>query len=215
MPVDPAVADESITPAVLAGQDGVVRVEGTAPSCSRQVTGSGFVYAPDMVVTNAHVVAGVVDPVVTQLDGDRHDAEVVYFDPSADLAVLRVPDLTAPALTFGTSVATGDPVATLGYPGGGALKTEPGRVRTRREIAGPDIYHTETVTREVYALRAHVLPGDSGGPVMAPDGTVVGVVFAASLDDADTAYAFTADEVQPVIERGIASKHQVGTGACA
>lgn len=214
-PADPPVLGESITTAVLATEPSVVRVQGPAPSCARQVTGSGFVYAPGVVVTNAHVVAGVLEPVVTQRDGSRYAAQVVHFDPEADIAVLRVPDLTAPPLRFAGDLDAGDPVATMGYPGGGDLVTGAARIRTQRVIVGPDIYGTSTVAREVYALRAEVRPGGSGGPLVAPDGTVVGVVFAASLDDPDTAYAFTADEVRPVIELGLAATSAAATGACA
>jgi len=214
-PIEPPAPDESITPPVLAVQASVVRVQGLAPSCARTVTGSGFVFAPEVVVTNAHVVAGVEAPRVLAQDGTDLAAQVVSFDPEADLAVLRVPGLAAPPVRFGGDVDAGDPVATMGYPGGGALLVGPGRVRTERVIIGPDIYGTSNVAREVYALRAQVRPGDSGGPLVAPDGTVVGVVFAASLDDPDTSYAFTAREALPEITAGAASTAAVPTGQCA
>lgn len=215
VPVEPPAPDQSITPAVLAVQASVVRVQGLASSCARNVTGSGFVYAPGVVITNAHVVAGVEAPRVLAQDGTDLSAEVVWFDPEADIAVLRVPGLAAPPVPYGGDVDAGDPVATIGYPGGGSLLVGPSRVRTEQVIIGPDIYGTSNVAREVFALRAQVQPGDSGGPLVAPDGTVVGIVFAASLDDPDTAYAFTAREALPVITLGAASTTAVSTGKCA
>lgn len=214
-PIEAPATDESITPAVTAAQASVVRVQGQAPSCARTVTGSGFVYAPGVVVTNAHVVAGVEAPRVLAQDRTDLAAQVVFFDPEADIAVLRVPGLAAPSARFGGDVDAGDPVATIGYPGGGPLVVGPSRVRTERVIIGPNIYGTSNVAREVYALRAQVRPGDSGGPLVAPDGTVVGIVFAASLDDPDTAYAFTAREALPEITAGVASTTAVPTGQCA
>lgn len=214
-PIDPPAPDESITAEVTAAQASVVRVQGLAPSCARTITGSGFVYAPGVVVTNAHVVAGVEEPRVLAQDGADLLAQVVAFDPEADIAVLRVPGLGAPPLDFGGDVDAGDPVATIGYPGGGPIQVGPARIRTERVILGPDIYGTTNVAREVYALRARVMPGDSGGPLVAPDGTVVGVVFAASLDDAETAYAFTAAESLPAITQGVSSPTEVSTGRCA
>ena len=120
-PVEPPAADESITAAVRRAQASVVRVQGVAPSCARTITGSGFVFAPGVVVTNAHVVAGVEEPRVLAQDGTELAAQVMSFDPEADIAVLRVPGLAAPPLPFGGDVDPGDPVATLGYPGGGSL----------------------------------------------------------------------------------------------
>lgn len=214
-PIGPPVTDESITAAVLADQASVVRIQGLAPSCARTITGSGFVYAPGVVVTNAHVVAGVEAPRVLAQDGTDLAAQVMSFNPEADIAVLRVPGLVPAPLPFGGDRDAGDPVATIGYPGGGPLHVGAGRVRAERVIVGPDIYGTTNVAREVYALRAEVRPGDSGGPLIGPDGTVVGIVFAASLDDAETAYAFTAREALPAIALGVASTAAVSTGQCA
>jgi S1-C subfamily serine protease len=211
-PVDPPAADESITLAVRNAAASVVRVQGIA--CGEGVTGSGFVYAAGVVVTNAHVVAGVTEPRVVTRDGQRLVAQVVEFAPEVDIAVLLVRGLTATPLSFGGTAGPDDPAAVIGYPGGGRQTIEPARVRTERVIVGPDIYDKERVVRDVYALRSTVLPGDSGGPLVAPNGTVLGVVFAASLEDRDTGYALTAEEAGPAIAAGVARRSPVGTGPC-
>src|SRR5207237_587636 len=134
-PVDPPADDESITPAVLAAEASVVRVQGIA--CSEGITGSGFVYAPGYVVTNAHVVAGVKDPRVVDRDGRTYDATVVAFASDIDVAVLAVKSLSAAPLALGGVADTDDPAAALGYPGGGPFHAEPARIRIQRIIVGP------------------------------------------------------------------------------
>lgn len=213
-PVDPAVDGESVTPAVRAASASVLRVQGDAASCLKTMTGTGWVYAQDLVVTNAHVVAGVDDPAVIDALGRSTAARVVLFDPAADLAVLRVDGLALPALAFGGVLSDGDAAAVVGYPGGGPLRFEPARVRAQRAIVGPDIYGAEQVAREVYSLRTVVRPGESGGPLVNPSGVVVGIVFAASLEDPETGYAFTADQARPTLEAGLRAAQAVSTGAC-
>jgi len=214
-PVDAAALDESVTAAVRAAARSVLRVQGDAASCASIMTGTGWVYARDLVVTNAHVVAGVDEPVVVDAAGRTTLGRVVLFDPAADLAVLRVDGLDLPPIAFGGGLDAGAPATVVGYPGGGDLRLEAARVRTERVIVGPDIYGNDQVTREVYSLRTVVLPGDSGGPLVSPAGVVVGVVFAASLEDSETGYAFTAEQVTPTLERGLLAAASVPTGACA
>lgn len=194
----------------------IVRVVGEARECSRRVEGTGFVFAPHRVLTNAHVVGGVTDPVVEVGGlGRRLAAEVVLYDPRRDLAVLAVPDLNAPALTFHQTVRRGSDAVVAGFPRGGPYRLEPARVREEIHAKGPDIYGTTTVTREVLSLRSHVEPGNSGGPLLAPDGQVYGVIFAKSRDDAVTGYALTADEVAPVLAGGRAATTRADTLGCA
>ena len=177
--------------AVQASRGSIIKVRGIAPSCSRQVEGSGFVYGAQRVMTNAHVVAGVQSPRVV-LGASQLPARVVLFDPDRDVAVLAVPDLDRPALAFSAPAAPGANAIVAGYPEDGPFSAVPARVRNRQFARGPDIYSQGTVTRDIYAVRAKVLPGNSGGPLLATDGRVYGVVFAAATDDADTGYALTA-----------------------
>lgn len=212
-PPDPTVAD---SPQISAARDSIVKITGTAPSCSRQLEGSGFVYARRHVMTNAHVVAGVRNPVL-QVGGvgKRYQARVIVFDSDRDLAVLYAPDLPAPALQFETDAQRGDQSVVAGFPADGPYQLEAARIRDTIDARGPDIYHRRQVTREVYSLYADVEPGNSGGPLLSLDGGVYGVVFAKSLDDPNTGYALTADEAAPVARAGRAAEDRVSTGACA
>lgn len=178
---------------------------GTAQSCGKVLEGTGFVFGNRRVMTNAHVVGGVDEPTV-QIGGEgrKYDAKVVLYDWQRDIAVLDVPNLNAPALRFTTQDAgSGDNAIVAGFPQNGAYNVQPARVRGRITANGPDIYHRKTVRRDVYSLFATVRQGNSGGPLLTPDGKVYGVVFAKSLDDANTGYALTADEVQPDVTRGV------------
>ena len=212
-PPDPEIAD---SPAIRAARDSIVRVSGAARSCSRRLEGSGFVYAPRHVMTNAHVVAGVRNPVVRVGGvGPRYAATVIVFDPRRDLAVLHVPDLAAPVLQFVDGARRGDQAVVAGFPEGGPYQLEAARIRDEIDARGPDIYHQRQVTREVFSLFADVEPGNSGGPLLSLEGGVYGVVFAKSLDDPDTGYALTAEEVVPVAREGQVADDRVSTGSCA
>jgi S1-C subfamily serine protease len=193
----------------------VVEIVGTAFSCSRRLDGSGFVVSPQHVLTNAHVVAGVGRPSVRiGGEGRRMQAKVVLFDPDRDLAVLYVPDLQARSLTFNADAGRGDQAVVAGFPQGGPYRLGPARIRDVIRARGPDIYHRQQVTREVFSLYADVEPGNSGGPLLAPNGQVYGVIFAKSLDDSNTGYALTADEVAPVVRAGRTRTTQTSSGSC-
>ncbi len=201
-------------PAVRAAWPSLVKV--TAVACDVTVTGSGFVYAPDHVITNAHVVAGSADPSV-RLPGDptAYEATLVEIDDQIDVAVLYVPGLPAPALEFADRVAdTKDSAVVAGFPGGGDLDAGPARIRARLEARGEDIYGRAGVVREVYSFRGDVIPGNSGGPLLAPDGTVYGVVFAAGTGEPETGYAITAQQVSSAAQRGATATAPVDSGAC-
>jgi S1-C subfamily serine protease len=202
------------SPVVAAVQGSVVKISGIAPSCSRQIDGSGFVYAPERVMTNAHVLAGVEDPTV-EAEGAEYPATPVYVDERVDIAVLAVPGLPQQSLGFSTAGAdSGDDAIIMGYPGGGDLFIGPARVRDRGEISGPDFRNTQTVIRDVYALFGEVRSGNSGGPLFDPDGQVLGVVFASAIDDPTTGYALTGPQVAEAARAGVNSGTEVGTGAC-
>jgi S1-C subfamily serine protease len=217
-PVDPP-SDTAVPPVVAARvKAATVKITGDAQECGRSQEGSGAVVAPGRVVTNAHVVAGVTRPQI-QLGGTgrRYAAKVVLFDPQRDVAVLAVTGLPAraAALPLGADAGRGDDAAFAGYPRNGPYALGAARVRSVVRASGDDIYGRPGVVRRVYSLYATVEPGNSGGPVVDPKGSLVGVVFAKSLDDARTGYALTMGEVRGSIDAGIAARDAVDTGGCA
>ena len=207
---DATLADK---PVAAATEPSVLKIRGVAPSCQKVLEGTGFVVAPSRVMTNAHVVAGA-DNVTVEADGRPYDAIVISFDPKADIAILAVADLPAPPLSFASSPAKPDTDAlVLGYPGGGLFEATPARIREIIDLNGPDIYQDETVTREVYTIRGTVLQGDSGGPMIDMSGKVLGVVFGAAVDDADTGFVLTAKEVDRQLTK-IGDTTAVSTEKC-
>ncbi len=212
--VEPPSAGITQRRQVAAAADSVVKVLGSATDCDRTVAGSGFVYAPGRVMTNAHVVAGVSEPVV-QVGDDDLAAEVVYYDPDVDVAVLSVPELQAPALQFDDQAESGDNVAVLGYPENGPYDVQPARVRDEQSLRSPNIYGEDTVTRDTYSIFGLVRQGNSGGPLVNRRGVVIGVIFAASVTDADTGYALTSGQVERAADAGDSLLDPVGTGGCA
>lgn len=213
-PPDPALADSPVARRV---QRSIVKVVGTATGCGKVLEGTGFVFADGRVMTNAHVVGGVEEPTV-QLGGEGrlYDATVVLYDWERDVAVLDVPGLPAPALPFATEDPdSGDSAIVAGFPENGGYDVRAARVRGRIQANGPDIYHRGTVRRDVYSLYATVRQGNSGGPLLSPDGRVYGLIFARSLDDTSTGYALTLDEIREDITRGRANDRQVSSESCA
>jgi S1-C subfamily serine protease len=172
------------------------------------------VIAPDRVMTNAHVVAGS-NSVQVYASGNPLDATVVSYDPSVDIAIIAVPNLPPPPLAFAeTEAKTGANVVVMGYPGGGNFTATPARIREAIKLSGPDIYRDPApVTRDVYTIRANVEQGNSGGPLIDLNGHVLGVVFGAAVDDPDTGFVLTADEVSGQLSK-IGATQQVNTGAC-
>lgn len=213
-PPDPSLA---VSPAVAEAKRSIVKVTGTAPSCGKSLEGTGFVFSRGRVMTNAHVVGGVSDPTV-QVGGEGrlHEAVVVLYDWERDIAVLDVPGLKAPALEFAPGDATtGDDAVVAGFPENGGFDARSARVRGRVQANGPDIYHRGTVRRDVYSLYATVRQGNSGGPLLTPDGRVFGVIFAKSLEDPDTGYALTNDEILEDVTRGRAARGPADSQQCA
>jgi S1-C subfamily serine protease len=211
--VHPAPARIARDPDVVRAKGSVYKIRGES-SCGRGVEGTGFVFGPNRLMTNAHVVAGVSEPGV--LVGEREvPAEVVYYNPDIDIAVLAVDGLQGRALRFDRSGRSGEVGAVLGYPEDGPYDVQGARIRAEQRLRSPDIYGNGTVLREVYSLRSLVRPGNSGGPLVSSAGKVLGVIFAASVSDEDTGYALTADQVAPAAAEGLSRRGAVGTGACA
>jgi S1-C subfamily serine protease len=207
---DPALAS---SPVVAAVEPSVVKIRGVAPSCQKVLEGSGFVVAPNRVMSNAHVVAGA-DTVTVDAGGTDYDATVVSYDPGEDISILDVPNLPSQPLSFADKDAQpGADALVLGYPGGGEFAATPARIRETIKLNGPDIYRTSTVTREVYTIRGTVRQGNSGGPLTDLNGKVLGVVFGAAVDDPDTGFVLTANEVSRELAN-IGSTQAMATGAC-
>jgi S1-C subfamily serine protease len=200
-------------PAAATVMRSTVKVEGTA--CDRVQEGTGFVAAPDLIVTNAHVVAGESHTRVETTDLRRLDAEVVAFDPKRDLAVLRVPGLGLPALERATA-SVDDTGALFGHPGGGPLREAPVRIAEQIVARGTDITHSAETERDVFVLAATTAPGDSGGPIVDQQGHVVGVMFAYDISRETTAYALTRGELDAVLDPVVAGTSTLphSTGDC-
>jgi S1-C subfamily serine protease len=211
---DPAVLT---SPGYEAARSRVLKIQGTALSCDRDIEGSGFVFAPDHVMTNAHVVAGVdADQTVTTPDGKTYtkNVKVVLYDPQVDIAVLYVPGLDLTPLQFNYGAQVGDSAVVAGYPENDPFTQVPARIGGTQAATGADIYDTGSVTRDIYQIRANVEPGNSGGPLLSPSGTVDGVTFAADVGTPDIGFSLTASEVEPDAKDGAAQTFPVSTEGC-
>jgi S1-C subfamily serine protease len=209
---DPAVLN---SPGYLAARSRVVKIQGTALSCDRSIEGSGFVYAPQHVLTNAHVVAGVnQNQTVTTPSGVTYQAKVVLYDPQVDVAVLYVPGLNLAPLQFDDQGQSGDNAVVAGYPLDQAFTQRAARIGGTQNAVGPDIYQTGQVSRQIFQIRAVVQPGNSGGPLLSPSGTVYGVVFAAATGTTDTGFALTAAEVASDASAAASQTFPTSTQGC-
>jgi S1-C subfamily serine protease len=186
-----------------------VKVQGVA--CRQIQEGSGFVVAPGLVATNAHVVAGETETVVQRSDGSEVRATVVAFDPRRDLAVLSAPELDRPALPR-ADVEVGAVGAVFGHPGGGPLRAAPFEVARTVTANGTDIYDQQSTEREVLILASALAPGDSGSALIDPEGRVVGVAFAIAPDKPGVAYALDIEELEAVLSTDVSQP--VDTGPC-
>jgi hypothetical protein len=195
--------------AVAAARAGVLKIHGEAADCHSD--GTGVVVAPNRVMSVAVTVAGMEALEVD--DGQNtYPAHVVSFDPKANIAILEVPELPTAPLEFDTQGAVPETDAlVLGYPDGGDLATTTARIQETILLKGPDIYHADTVSREVYILKGSVGEGD--GPVIGRDGRMLGIVFGADMDDPDTGFALTAHELTPQMSH-VGDTKPVPTQAC-
>lgn len=178
--VEPPRGSVARDPDVEAAGRSVVRVLSNA--CGLGVAGSGWVAAPGIVVTNAHVIAGSNRSSIEPNGSDeRLDGTAVHFDSRNDLAILRVPALDRPSLDFAREVKPSEPGAVLGFPLNGPYKIVPSRVGTTTTVLANDAYGRRRVRREVTTFRADVQPGNSGGPMVDVAGRVSGTVFSKLL----------------------------------
>lgn len=197
-----------------AAAQSVVRVTGNALACGQSQSGTGFVISPGRIVTNAHVVAGVTEPVVEALNGEVAGGRVVYFDPIDDLAVIAVDGFEVAPIAIGDTLAPGVDAAVQGYPHGGPFTASPAQVVAVGQTRIPDIYGGGPTLREIYTLAANVQEGNSGGPLLTTSGEVVGVVFARSAETQNVGFAMTMAELDPVISVSPGLTAPVSSGEC-
>jgi S1-C subfamily serine protease len=211
-PSIPTISTDS--PALTSAAQSVVRITGTAYECGVTISGSGFAVATDRVITNAHVVAGISEPVVEVPGQQPRPGRIVYFDASADLAVIAVDGLPAQAIPLADTLPTASAAVVAGYPFGGPFSIAGAEVLA----AGPLQLVTEGApgaTRDAYTLAADIEPGNSGGPLLTVDGQVAGVVFARASTVDNVGYALTMQELSPVAAQAPALTTPVSTGACS
>ncbi|WP_460364029.1 MarP family serine protease [Actinocorallia lasiicapitis] len=214
--VGPPDASVLTSPGLRHADESIVKIIGTAPECSRRIEGTGFVFSKGRIMTNAHVVAGTEGELRIQFpDGRSATGHVVVYDSARDIAVVYAPGLRAPALQFSGDAQRGDPAVVAGFPKNHSYTVRAAKISSKHQAKGPDIYRADQVTREIYALRGTVEPGNSGGPLLAKDGRVYGVIFAAAFSDRNTGYALTAAEVAPDATAGQSATQPVNTGRCA
>lgn len=192
----------------------VMKISGTAFQCGQNQTGTGFVISPGRVLTNAHVVAGVPNPVVATQTQGALPARVVFFDPAKDLAILAVDSLDATPLPTAPTVGEGTPAAFAGYPLGGPLQLRPATVRTSGPMMVPETSGGASSLLDVYQLAGNVQSGNSGGPLLDAAGNVVGVIFAKATTAANVGFALTMEEAGPVISAAPHLNTEVPSGAC-
>jgi S1-C subfamily serine protease len=199
--------------AVKKDQPSVVKIEGKG--CGGIIEGSGFVASGNEVITNAHVVAGVTNVFVDDASG-AHRAKVILFDPDLDLAVLSVGGLSGNPLDMATQTAAdGTAAAVLGYPNGGGFTAKPAAILESFTATGRNIYNRGQTKRDIYSVKGNVEQGNSGGPVIDQNGSVIGIVFAKSTTYSNVGYALT---MQPVVSEFNAVRGNTGavsTGSCA
>lgn len=200
--------------ALEAASASVVEILGAAEQCGYTSTGSGFIADTGLVVTNAHVVAGVTSPIVQDSRGRTWPGTVVYMDSEQDLAFISVPTLPLKPLTIGKNASAGSLVTFMGYPKGGPFKALPATVQG---IGNTQTIDAETgranAMRQVYQLAADVQHGNSGGPVLDENGTVVGVIFGKATSG-QTGYAITASTLKQALAEGGDNTAAVSTGTC-
>lgn len=210
-PVDEPTTAEVESALARAGQS-TVRIEGSG--CGGVVTGSGFIVADGLIATNAHVVAGIDRPQVVDTDGQR-DATVVYFDPLQDIAILEADGLAGEVLEVSEEISPRSTAAVaLGYPEGGRLRGSPAAILRSLEARGFDIYGEQAVNRTMYEIQSEVISGNSGGPIVLPDGTVIGIVVSRSASTENVGYGVVASEVVTALEQARESSSAVSTQRC-
>ncbi|MBL8159639.1 MarP family serine protease [Candidatus Saccharibacteria bacterium] len=215
-PAEPvkAPSNQEVVDAFEASRRSIVMVEGMG--CGGAIIGSGFLAAKDLIITNAHVVAGIANPSVEGEAGRVNVTTPVYFNPELDIAILQAKGYDAKPLQLaGQLYPRGATGAVIGHPGGGPLEADPAGILRQMTARGRDIYGTDVAERPVYEIQGKVVEGNSGGPLVARDGSVMGVIFARSTFESGIGYAVTSKEVLPLLEKVRANPTPVSTQQCA
>jgi len=208
--------DVAIPEIVTKSVASTVRIDGIAESCSAAMVGTGFIVSPERVITNAHVVAGVKEPVITLFNSQtKLGGRVIAIDRKKDIAIIFVPGLTGEKLTFIGPVTPNEIGFVVGYPNGGNLRTMPVSVTSEFESIGTDIDGNGETRREVIVFGGDVKPGNSGGPLLNDQGQVLGVVFAADAENKNTGYALAPSEVAKLVSETSSVMQAIETGECA
>jgi S1-C subfamily serine protease len=209
-------SDVAIPEIVTKSVASTVRIDGIAESCSAAMVGTGFIVSPERVITNAHVVAGVIDPVVTVSNSKTQlSGKVIAIDRKKDIAIIYVPGLNGEKLTFIGPATPNEIGFVVGYPNGGNLRTSAVSVSSEFESIGTDIDGNGETKRDVIVFGGDVRPGNSGGPLLNEQGQVLGVVFAADAENKDTGYALAPSEVAKIVSETSSVMEAIETGKCA
>ena len=194
----------------------IVRIDGIAQSCSAAMTGTGFIVANERVITNAHVVAGVEEPVISQSNSELQiQGKVVFIDRQKDIAVLFVPGLMGERLTFIGPVTPNELGFVIGFPNGGSIRTTAVSINSEFESLGADIDGEGQVKREVIVFGGEIKPGNSGGPLLNTQGQVLGMVFAQDAQNKSTGYALAPQEMVEIINESKDKIESIRSGNCA
>ena len=209
-------SDVAIPEIVTKSVASTVRIDGIAESCSAAMVGTGFIVSPERVITNAHVVAGVTDPVVTVSNSKTQLAgKVIAIDRKKDIAIIYVPGLNGEKLTFIGPATPNEIGFVVGYPNGGNLRISAVSVSSEFESIGTDIDGNGETKRDVIVFGGDVRPGNSGGPLLNEQGQVLGVVFAADAENKNTGYALAPSEVAKLVSETSSVMEAIETGNCA
>jgi S1-C subfamily serine protease len=209
-------SDVAIPEIVTKSVASTVRIDGIAESCSAAMVGTGFIVSPERVITNAHVVAGVIDPVVTVSNSKTQlSGKVIAIDRKKDIAIIYVPGLNGEKLTFIGPATPNEIGFVVGYPNGGNLRTSTVSVSSEFESIGTDIDGNGETKRDVIVFGGDVRPGNSGGPLLNEQGQVLGVVFAADAENKNTGYALAPSEVAKLVSETSSVMEAIETGNCA
>ena len=209
-------SDVAIPEIVTKSVASTVRIDGIAESCSAAMVGTGFIVSPERVITNAHVVAGVIDPVVTVSNSKTQlSGKVIAIDRKKDIAIIYVPGLNGEKLTFIGPATPNEIGFVVGYPNGGSLRISAVSVSSEFESIGTDIDGNGKTKRDVIVFGGDVRPGNSGGPLLNEQGQVLGVVFAADAENKNTGYALAPSEVAKLVSETSSVMEAIETGNCA
>ena len=200
--------------AMATARRSVVRITGTAYECGQNQFGSGVAISDTHVLTNAHVVSGVNEPVIETNTGEVKTGTVVHFDTSQDMAVLYVSEGEFTPVVLGGALSKDAEAVLMGYPAGGPFRANSATIQGSGQTKVPNIYGGEATALEIYQFTGQVRQGNSGGPLINNRGQMAGLVFAKAQGTDKTGYALTMKQVKPVIDEAKTQTEPVSAGQC-